>query len=92
MSEGTLLRSAGSPIFSEHDAVVGGWTSEGDAVALIVSTHAGEGAAARDPALEMIDVRGFEIGASGLIVTAVLVQPGDRIRIGASVGRHGLQV
>ena len=92
MTEGALLRGAGGPVFSEHDAVVGGGTSEGDAVALIVSTHAGEGAAARHAAPEMIDVRGLKIGASGLIVAAILIQPRDWIGIGAAVGGRGLRV
>jgi len=92
VGEGTLLRGSRGPIFSEHNAVVGGGTSEGNAGALIVSTHAGEGAAARHSALEMIDVRGLKIGTSRLIVTAVFIQPRDWIGISASVGGRGLRV
>src|SRR5260370_35336311 len=40
----------------------------------------------------MVDMRGFEVWASRLVVAATLIQPGNRIRIGATVRSHGLLV
>ena len=79
MCEGTLLCCASSPIVSLHDAVIGGWAAKRDAVSLIVGAHARKGAAASDSTFEMVDVRGFEVWASRLIVAAILIQPGNRI-------------
>src|SRR5260370_8968114 len=40
----------------------------------------------------MVDMRGFEVWASRLIVAAILIQPGNRIRIGATVRSHRLLI
>src|SRR5580704_1970719 len=90
--ESTLLCCASSPIVSLHDAVIGGWAAKRDAVSLIVGAHARKGAAASDSTFEMVDVRGFEVWASRLIVAAILIQPGIRIGIFATVGRHRLLI
>jgi hypothetical protein len=90
--EGTLLCCASSPIVSLHDAVIGGWAAKSDAVSLIVGAYARKGAAASDSAFEMIDMRGFEVWASRLIVAAILIQPGNRIGIFATVGSHRLLI
>src|ERR1700733_34669 len=90
MSEGAALRGASSPVFALHHAVVGGGAAEGDAISMIVCADAGEGAATRDAAIEMVDVRRLEIEAGGLIVTAVFVEPGNWVRVRTAVGSHSL--
>src|SRR5260370_18103335 len=40
----------------------------------------------------MVDMRGFEVWASRLIVAAILIQPGNWIRIGATVRSHRLLI
>jgi len=84
--EGALLRGSGSPIFALHHAIVGGGSAECDAVSVIVRAHPGKGTAPRDLAPEVVDVGRLQIGAGGLIVAAVLIQPRNRIRVGAAVG------
>lgn len=90
VGEGALLSGAGRPVFSLHDAVVGGGTAEGDAIALIVGAHAGESAAAGDASLEVVDVGRLQIGGGWLIVAAVFVKPRDGVGIAAAVGGGGL--
>ncbi len=86
MGEDAVLGGASGPVFSLHHAVVGGGAAEGDAISMIVCAEAGERAAARDAAIEMVDVRGFEVQAGGLIVTAVFVEPGNWVRVRTAVG------
>jgi len=86
MGEDAALGGASSPVFALHHAVVGGGAAEGDAISMIVCTDAGEGAATRDAAIEMVDVRRLEIEAGGLIVTAVFVEPGNWVWVGTAVG------
>jgi len=86
--ERTLLRSAGGPILSLHQAVIGCRAAESDAIALVVGAHTGKSTAPGDAAFEMVDMRRFEVWPSGLVVAAVLVQPGNWIRIGATVRSH----
>ena len=73
MGERTLLSCSGCPIFALHHAVVGGGAAKRDPISLIAGPHAGKGAATGDSAFEMVNVRWFEIGASRLIVAAILV-------------------
>ena len=76
------------PVFALHDTVVGRRGAETDAVTLIIRPHSRKRAASRNIAFEMIDVRRLEIRTRRLIVAAVFVQPGNRVRIGATVGGH----
>ena len=85
MGERPLLCCSGCPVFALHHAVVGGRCAKGDTISSIVGTHTGKSAAASDTTLEVINVRRFEIGACWLIVTAILIQPRNRIRIGTAV-------
>jgi hypothetical protein len=87
-----MLRCSGGPILSLHHAVVRCRTAKSDAISLVVSAHACKGAAPGDSTFEMVDMRGFEVWASRLIVAAILIQPGNWIRIGATVRSHGLLV
>jgi hypothetical protein len=86
MGEDAVLRGASRPVFSLHHAVVGGGAAEGDAISVIVCADAGEGAAAGDAAVEMVDVGRFEVEAGGLIVAAIFVEPGNWVRVGTAVG------
>lgn len=47
-------------------------------------------AAPGDATFEMVDVGRLEVWTCGLIVAAILVQPGNWIRVGATVRRHRL--
>ncbi len=88
MSESSLLRAARSPVLAVHHAIICGRTPKRNSISLIVGAHAGEGAASRHAALEVINVRRLEAWASRLIVTAVLIQPRNWIRIRAAVRSH----
>src|SRR2546423_1544027 len=57
---------------------------ERDPIALIGSSHPGKGTASRDVSFEMVDV-GRKVSSRGLVVASVLVQPWNRIGIGAAV-------
>jgi len=83
---------ATGPVLSLHHAVIRCRTAKRDAVSLMVGAHARKGAAASDATFEVVDMRGFEVRASRLIVAAVLIQPGNRIRIGAAVRSHRLLI
>jgi hypothetical protein len=85
MGERPLLCCSGCPVFALHHTVVRRGAAKRDAISLIVGPHAREGVAASDTTFEMINVRWLEIGACRLIVTAILIQPRNRIRIGTAV-------
>src|SRR6266550_1031122 len=87
-----MQRCSGGPILSLHHAVVRCRTAKSDAISLVVSAHACKGAAPGDSTFEMVDMRRFEVWASRLIVAAILIQPGNWIRIGATVRSHRLLV
>jgi hypothetical protein len=92
VSKGTMLRSSGGPILSLHHTVIRCRTAKSDAISLVVGAHACKGAAPGDSTFEMVDMRGFEVWACRLIVAATLIQPGNWIRIGATVRSHRLLV
>jgi hypothetical protein len=81
------LRGASREVFSLHKSVVGCGGAKGNSVTFIVSAHAGKVGASGDSPFEMVDVRRFQLWASRLIVAAVLIQPGYRVRIGAAIVR-----
>jgi hypothetical protein len=56
VGEDALLCCPGRPILSLYNAVVGCGTTKRDAISLIVSAHAREGAAPGDATLEMEDM------------------------------------
>src|SRR5882762_7077287 len=92
MRESTLLRGPRRPIFTLHYAIVGCWAAECDPISLIIRAHASECTAARHQSIEVIDMRWFQIGPGRLIVTSVLVQPRNGVRIRAPIrGRRILQ-
>jgi len=88
MSESSLLRAPRSPILALHHAIIGGRTSKRNSISFIVGAHAGEGAASRHASLEVVNVRRLQARTSRLIVTAILIQPRNRIRIRAAVRGH----
>ena len=85
MGEGSAVRRAAGPVFSLHESIVGCRTAKSDSVSLTLGPNAGEGAAPGHSSLEMVDVRGFQTWACGLIVTAILIEPRNRIGIGPAV-------
>jgi len=85
VSKGTLLCRACRPVLALHHTVIGCGTAECNAIPLIVGASAGEGAAPRHAALEVVDMRRFEVWPSRLVVTAILVQPWDWVGVGPSV-------
>jgi hypothetical protein len=88
MRECAALGSSGGPVFSFHQSVIRGRTTERDAIPLVIRPHAGEGAASSDNALEVIDVRRFQIRPSGLIMAAIPIQSRNRVRLRTAVGGH----
>lgn len=88
MREGAFLCGAGGPVLSLHNAVISRGAAKRNSISLIVSAHAGESAAPGDSALEVVDMRGFEVRACRLIVAAVLIQPRNWVRLGAAVCGH----
>src|SRR5712672_3350969 len=92
MRESTLLRGSRRPIFTLHYAIVGCWAAKCDPILLIIRSHASECTAARHQSFKVIDMRWFQIGPGRLIVTSVLVQPRNGVRIRAPIrGRRILQ-
>src|SRR6266481_860579 len=87
MCERTLLRGSRCPIFTLHHAIVGGWTAERDPVPLIIRAHAGERAAPRYQAFEVINMRRLQIRPCRLVVTTVFVQPWNGVGIAATICR-----
>src|SRR5579863_4548144 len=88
MSESALLRGSRGPVFALHHTEIRGRCAECDAVTLTVRASPAKRAAARDAALEVINVRGFERRAGRLIVAAVFVEPRNRVGINTPVGSH----
>jgi len=88
MCENALLRSARRPILSLHYSVVRRGTAERDAVTLVIGPHARKRAAASDASLEVVNVRRFQVQTGRLIVAAVFVEPGNRVRVCPAVRRH----
>ena len=86
-----LMRLTRRPIFARHVAVVGGGSAPGEAIAFVIGSHAVEAVAARQLSLEVIDVRKLDIRHRGLIVIAVLVEPGNGIRARAAVGGRAVR-
>jgi hypothetical protein len=85
MREDTLLCRPCRPIFTLHHPVVRGRTPERDSISVIVRPHSGERAASRHPPFEMEYVRWLQVRSRRLIVTAIFVQPWNRIRIGSAI-------
>jgi len=54
--EGALLCCSAGPILALHHAIIGSSAAKGDSISLVIRAHPSEGAAARHPALEMVDV------------------------------------
>ncbi len=92
MSKNSRLSRARRPILTLHQSVIGGRRAEGNSIPLIVRAHAGKRAATRHRSLEVIDVRGLKVRSPRLIVTAVLVQPWNRIRISPAIRRHAVLI
>ena len=90
MRKSPLLRRSSCPILSLHHAVVRRGTAKRDAISLIVCACPRKGAAPGDVTFEMVDVRRLEIRACRLIVTAILIQPRNRIRISTAIGSRDL--
>jgi hypothetical protein len=88
MRKRTMLRRSGGPKLALHQAVIGSRGAERDSIPLVVGPHTRECAASGDQALEVIDVRGLQIRSRRLIVAAVLVEPWNRIGIGAAISGH----
>jgi len=89
-SERALLGRSRSPILSVHYAVVRCGAAKRDPIALIVRAYARKSTAPRDTTFEMVDIRRFQIRAGRLIMAAVLIEPGYRVRIRASICTYGL--
>jgi len=90
VGERPLLRCSSCPVFALHHAVVRGGTAKRGTISSIVGPHADEGATVSHATFEMVDVRRLEIRACRLIVTAILIQPRNRIRISTAIGSRDL--
>ena len=87
MCECTMLRGACSPVFTLHQPIVGGGAAERDPIPLVVRAHARERATACDQSLEMVDVGRLQVRSGRLIMAAILVEPGNGVRLGAPIRR-----
>src|SRR5439155_4274741 len=74
------------PALALHERVVRRLRAEGEPVAGAVAPRPDEFGGAGDATLEVIDARRLQPRA-GLVVTAVLVQPGNRVRLVAAAHR-----
>src|SRR5580658_7775519 len=92
MREGALLRSSGGPVLPLHHAVICCGTAKRDPIPFFVRARTRKGAAASNSAFEVVDIGRFEVCTRRLIVAAILVQPRNRIRIGATVRSHRLLI
>jgi hypothetical protein len=90
MSESSVLRRSGCPVFTKRNAVVRCGIAEGDAVPFVIGPHAGKRAATRYAALEMVNVGWFQIGARGLIMATILIEPRNWKGLIATVRGHRL--
>lgn len=81
--EDAVLGCASCPVFALHDAIIRSRTTERDSISVVVGAHARERAAPGNSSFEMVDVRRLQVASGGLIVAAILVQPGNRIGPGA---------
>ena len=88
VSESALLGGARGPVLALHHSIVGGRTAKCDPIPLVIGADSGEGAAAGHLTFEMVNVGRFEVRTRRLIVAAILVQPGNWIRIRAAVRGH----
>ncbi|MGO9570931.1 MAG: hypothetical protein ACLP5H_25675 [Desulfomonilaceae bacterium] len=68
-------------VFALHDTIVGRRVSKSQAVALVVGPHSDEISASGHFPLEMIDMRGLQVGPGWLVVAPIFVQPRNRIWI-----------
>ena len=62
-------------IFAVEEREVGARGAEGDAVALVVGSHAGEIVCPRHSSLEVIDIGRVHLGPGRLVMAPVLVEP-----------------
>jgi len=85
VSECPRLRTAPGEVFSLHKSVVGCGRAKCNSVAFIISAHADEIGAPSDSPFEMVDVRRLQLWACRLIMTAILIQPRNWIRISAAI-------
>ena len=88
MRERAVLGTSCGPVFALHQSVIRGRAAEGDSIPAVVGSDARKCAASGDKALEVIDVRRFQIRPSGLIMAAIPVQPWNRVGLRTAVGGH----
>lgn len=85
VSEYAVLGGAGSPVFALHQPKIRGRAAESGAIPLIIRAHTAECTGPGDETFEVINVREFNIRPGRLVVAAILVEPWNRIRIGAAI-------
>ena len=88
MGECAALGSSRRPVLSFHQSVVCGRTAKRDPVPLVIRPRARKGAASGDKALEVVDVRRFQTRSGWLIMTAIPVEPRNRVGFGTAVRHH----
>ena len=77
--EDSLIRLACCPVLACHVAVIRSRGAPSQTVAFVICSHAVKAAAASQLSLEVIDARELHIRSSGLVVIAILVEPGNRV-------------
>jgi len=87
VGENRLVRLACRPVLARHVAVVGRGSAPREAISFVIRAHPVEPAAARQLSFEVIDAGEFDIRHGRLVVIAVLVEPGNRVRARATIGR-----
>jgi hypothetical protein len=85
VGERSPLRRSGGPVLALHHAKVSCRTTKRDSIAVVIGADSSEGAATGYSTFEMVNVRRVYVGASRLIVAAVLIEPRNWKRICAAV-------
>jgi hypothetical protein len=87
VSEGAVLCRARGPVFTLHHAIVRCRTAKRDSISRVVGAHAGKRTAASDSSFKVVDMRRLQVWPGRLIVAAILIQPRNRVGLGAAIRR-----
>jgi len=68
-----------------HESVISRRSAERYSISIVVAAHSDKASTSANPAFKMINVGRFQLRPGWLVVTAVFVQPWNRIRLSAAV-------
>ena len=87
MCESAVLRRSSSPVFSLHQPIICGRGAKCNVIPLVIHAHSAECAGPGDETFEVVNVRSLHIRSRRLIVTAIFVEPWNRVRFSATICR-----